>query len=220
MIIDVLIIYFENEIKPWEIPLFRGAIINSLSRKRLLLHNHDGENYRYGYPMIQYKVIDGRATIVCLGQGVEDIQELFLLDELNLYLGKRHVECKIAGVSPIRLDVGVSDQMHTYRLERWCCLNEGNFKTFSSSTGIVERAIMLERILVGNILSFAKGIGMTVDEQITATITNLSDVYYLRAKGVAMACVDIEFRSNFVLPEYIGLGKHVSINFGLITKKE
>ncbi len=103
-------------------------------------------------------------------------------------------------------------------IDRWCCLNETNFKTFTVLTGIAERAEMLERILVGNILSFAKGLGMTVTEEIKVKITKLDDLYYLRAKGVPMACVDIEFSSNFVLPELIGLGKHSSINFGVVTE--
>ncbi len=220
MITEVLVIYFENEIKPHEIPLFRGAIINSIDGRSLLLHNHKESGLRYGYPMIQYKCIAGRATIVCLEQGVEDIQALFTLSNLSLRLGKRVIDCHIAGISPRKIEAGISLESHNYRLERWCCLNEANFKTFSTLRGIAERAEMLERILVGNILSFAKGIGMTVTEEIKVKITKLSDLYYLRAKGVSMACVDIEFSSNFVLPELIGLGKHTSINFGVVTETE
>ena len=218
MITEVLVIYFENEITPQEIPLFRGAIINSIDSDSLLFHNHTELGVRYGYPLIQYKSIAGRAVIVCIEKGVDDVQALFTRSNLNLRLGKRTIDCHIAGISPRQIDVGISHAPHNYRIDRWCCLNETNFKTFTLLTGIAERAEMLERILVGNILSFAKGLGMTVTEEIKVKITKLDDLYYLRAKGVPMACVDIEFSSNFVLPELIGLGKHSSINFGVVTE--
>ena len=220
MIIEILIIYFENEIMPREIPLFRGAIINSINCESKLFHNHDGTGFRYSYPMIQYKCVNGRAVIVCIEKGVDDIQGLFSHSRLTLRLGSRLLDCRIAGISPRQIDVGISDTLQKYSLARWCCLNESNYKTFEALTGIAERATMLERILVGNILSFAKGIGIMVNEQITAKITKLSDLYYLRAKGVPMACLDIEFCTNFVLPELVGLGKHTSINFGVVTEIE
>lgn len=205
---------------PREIPLFRGAIINSINCESKLFHNHDGTGFRYSYPMIQYKCVNGRVVIVCIEKGVDDIQGLFSHSRLTLRLGSRLLDCRIAGISPRQIDVGISDTLQKYRLVRWCCLNESNYKTFEALTGIAERATMLERILVGNILSFAKGIGIMVNEQITAKITKLSDLYYLRAKGVPMACLDIEFSTNFVLPELVGLGKHTSINFGVVTEIE
>ena len=68
MITEVLVIYFENEITPQEIPLFRGAIINSIDSDSLLFHNHTELGVRYGYPLIQYKSIAGRAVIVWIGR--------------------------------------------------------------------------------------------------------------------------------------------------------
>ncbi len=48
----VLVIRFANNITFQEIPLLRGAIIQSVSNVNNLFHNHEGDGYRYAYPLI------------------------------------------------------------------------------------------------------------------------------------------------------------------------
>jgi hypothetical protein len=73
-----LIVFFKNDIKPFEIPKFRGAIINSLEENNILFHNHlENSNFRYSYPLIQYKCINKSAAIVCVGNGTEAIGNFF-----------------------------------------------------------------------------------------------------------------------------------------------
>lgn len=78
MYINTLIVKFKKQIPQWEIPLFRGAIIEAASDCNcLLFHNHQGDGFRYGYPLIQYKCIRGQASLVCVGEGVEEIGAFF-----------------------------------------------------------------------------------------------------------------------------------------------
>lgn len=61
--IKTLIIIFDYKLKINEIPLFRGAIIDSTQNDNNLFHNHlDDSKYRYAYPLIQYKRIGGKLT--------------------------------------------------------------------------------------------------------------------------------------------------------------
>jgi hypothetical protein len=53
--IKTLTIIFNNEISQQQIPLFRGAIIDTMDNANILFHNHDEDNLRYSYPLIQYK---------------------------------------------------------------------------------------------------------------------------------------------------------------------
>lgn len=52
MTIKTLLIKFQNKISASEIPLFRGAVINSLDEKLVLFHNHVNDKLRYAYPLI------------------------------------------------------------------------------------------------------------------------------------------------------------------------
>ena len=56
--VRILDVSFENEIRSWEVPVFRGAIIATAGRDHTLFHNHKDEGFRYAYPLIQYKRID------------------------------------------------------------------------------------------------------------------------------------------------------------------
>ena len=69
MNVRVLTIKFANPLRHQQVPEFRGAVIAALDQKRLLFHNHDEQGLRYAYPLIQYKVLDGKAAIVATGEG-------------------------------------------------------------------------------------------------------------------------------------------------------
>lgn len=105
MTTNILTIRFSNEIRPFEVSLFRGAVINSLDQKLLLFHNHEGEKLRYDYPLIQYKRIAGKAAIVCLKQGTEDIGEFFSSNHFTLHLNDRVMEAEITSIMPSRYNV-------------------------------------------------------------------------------------------------------------------
>ena len=46
--LKVLVVRFANEIAQYEIPLFRGAVIDAVGQENgLLFHNHVGEGFRY-----------------------------------------------------------------------------------------------------------------------------------------------------------------------------
>lgn len=56
--IRTLTIIFEGEIKSYEIPAFRGAVIDKVGQENIIFHNHLNDNeFIYKYPLIQYKQI-------------------------------------------------------------------------------------------------------------------------------------------------------------------
>ena len=77
----LLTILFSNSLRFNEIPLLRGGIIHMVEREtgdvNLLFHNHMEESYRWRYPLVQYKQIDGKAAMVCIGEGIDAVQEFF-----------------------------------------------------------------------------------------------------------------------------------------------
>lgn len=71
--VKILRIQFHEELKNNEIELFRGAVLSKLQNASVLFHNHIADNFRYAYPLIQYKRIAKRASIVCLEEGTDVI---------------------------------------------------------------------------------------------------------------------------------------------------
>lgn len=216
--VALLTVILDNKISFHEVHLFRGAILKALGNKgSVLFHNHTDTTYRFAYPLIQYKRIRSKAAIICIQQGTEDIGQLFAAGLGNLSLGERTIEAHLESVKSIQYRVQVWDNFFSYRLNRWLALNSENYERYRTAEGLVERAQMLEKILVGNILSFAKGIGYDVDKEIRCSITKISDPYLLSNKQIKLTAFDIEFKTNISLPDYIGLGKNASIGFGVVT---
>ena len=79
-----------------------------------------------------------------------------------------------------------------------------------------ERLAFLERILTGNILSFAKGIGIHFEQQITCSISEILRTDIIEYKNIKMTSFNLLFKSNVSLPDNIGLGKGVSLGNGTI----
>lgn len=217
--VRVLTVIYDLKIENWEIPLFRGAVINAMGDSaNLLFHNHIGDDeFRYRYPLIQYKRLGGKAAIVCIGEGTQAIGEFFASGNFDVMIGNRHEKLQLLRAEPRNCNVQVWEQMFRYRLRRWLPLNSENYKKYMECESLAERCLLLEGILRGNILSMGKGLDVDFDKQVKCSITELQDPYQVEVKGVKMMCFSVDFSCNVSLPANVGLGKHASLNCGIVS---
>ena len=218
----LLLIRFSNTLSYEKIEYFRGAIVNALTDKDILFHNHltNGNGYRYSYPLIQYKRINKQAAILCLANGTEAIGKFFLDSNLTLTLNGETELFEVDNIRPYQQLIQIWDSKFHYRIRRWLPFNKHNYEQYNKLEGIVEQTTFLERILTNNILSFAKGLNIYFEDQVECTITQLTDMRTSRYKGTLMSVFDAEFITNVSIPDFAGLGKGVSIGYGVTTKKE
>lgn len=220
--INTFIIRFCNEIKFSDIPSFRSGILQAMEYDaNVLFHNHISETeFRYSYPLIQYKRINKKAAIVCLGDGASVIGDLFIKQNLKIPINGQIVELNIDSLKPRNYNVQTWDTMFVYRIRKWLPLNSDNYEKFQGLEGVVEKTAFLEKILIGNILSMSKGLDLNVNDEIKCKILSIAPPRLIFAKGVKLMAFDVEFKTNFSIPEYVGLGKHASLGFGTVTKKQ
>ena len=216
---NILTIQFANEISQHEIPLFRGAVIHSLENKSILFHNHDGDKFRFSYPLIQYKQIGSKATIVCIGKGIESVNELFSTGNIQLRIGEKDVNTRIESIHIDQVNISCNETEQLYKLYNWLPLNSKNYNQFLKTDGLIDKISILERVLTGNILSFLKGMGIHLEEQLNIHITDIPDQHFTNYKKMKLMAFDIEFKANIQLPQYIGIGKNASIGYGILIKK-
>jgi len=213
-----LIIQFDNEIKDFEVPLLRGSVNAAVGGDAdILFHNHDGDNFRYSTPLVQYKRDHKKACIVCLQAGTEAIGQFFSAQNFCFHLGEREVEMQIESIRPRTTNVQVWDTEFRYSLRRWLPLNSANYAAYMAMDSMSDRIALLERILTGNILSFAKGLGIHFDRQMSCRIQEIFPPRTTRVKGTKVMMFDLIFKSNVSLPHLVGLGKHASIGYGIVT---
>ena len=186
-----------------------------------LLHGHGPESrVLYRYPLVQYKVIRKVPTIIALEEGIRAVHPL-IMEREELRLGDDVYPCGRLEISLESGMMGDCAQTYTYRfLSPWFGLNQENYRIYVEKPP-EERKALLEGLLVGNLLSLSKGLGITVERrlQVDARLreqpTQFKDEMVLGFRG--------EFSVNFRIPALLGLGKSVSRGFGTVhpvTKKK
>lgn len=194
----------------------RGYFGTLFQEHSQLLHNHlESGEAAYRYPLVQYKVLDTVPTLVGLNEGADLLIGLFLkMKELEIAGTTYPVFQK--NIESRTVNIGLSDDLHSYRFQTlWMALNQQNYTTWLSEDE-VQKARHLKAILVGNLLSFFKGMDYRAQGTIMANlkITNQRETQF---KNNAMLAFEGEFVTNTLLPETIGLGKSVARGFGTIT---
>jgi hypothetical protein len=217
--IRLLDITFENEITPWEIPAFRGAVMATAGHSHILFHNHQGDGYRFGYPMIQYKRIRKKPHLVCIEEGVDEVHHFFENKQEGLMLGNRPYELRVDEIRLNRFTMQVWDRNFSYFMQDWLPLNQDNYRQFKDLKSEIDQFEFLEKILRGNILSFAKGIGWLVDKEIKVRIGEILRVNIITVKGVKREAYTLRFSTNVFIPNHIGLGKNASLGFGVVWEE-
>lgn len=216
--IRTLTIQTDADIHQKEIPLFRGAVLNSLGEKaNLLFHNHlDDDKFRYSYPLIQYKRLGGKAAIVCVEEGADLIGQFLTETSDTLKIGDREIEWSTRRMQPARLLIQTWEDTFKYHISRWLPLNSKNYQLYQNTEGLMEKIALLENILKGNLLSMLKGLDIHLDQELIVKITQVSEPYILYNKGVGMTAYNADFNCNLTIPNNVGVGKNASIGYGIV----
>lgn len=198
----------------------RGFFGNYFREHSPLLHNHyDDGRLRYGYPLVQYKVLGGTPVLVGLQEGAKLLTALFSsiqmlrIDDREYPVFERDISYKVA-------PVGWTEELNDYRfLSLWLPLNQKIYPDYQQKD-IPERQSMLARILIGNILSFFKGIGLFLPAGKRVKVSMRPKNEQLTGfKNQLMTGINGSFTANVLLPDFIGLGKSVSRGYGAIVKE-
>ncbi len=211
---------FDRELPPAQIRYFRAAVIEKSKRQGTLMHNHKGEKgYYYRYPLVQYKLHYGKACIICLNEGVEEIHYLLTASDLDLKIGYRTYTFGIENLRVNMFRVQVWQHMFNYSIINWLGLNDERYKEFTSlESDPLAQKQLLEKTLKGNLLSFAKGIGWHVEERLEVQISDIKHIRRLEFKNARRLSFDLNFQTNVSLPDYLGLGKGASTGFGVVRR--
>ena len=182
-----------------------------------LLHQHiDVDKLLYKYPRIQYKILEGVAVVLGIEEGAEVLKEVYdKYDEIKL--GENAYTIVERGITLKEVEFGISTEILSYEfITPWIALSQDNYQRYLESNR-EDRRELLRRTLIGNILSASKGLDYVVLEEIRLGIGRLRR-RKCELKGTAFIGFMGEFMVNFVIPDYMGLGKSVSRGFGTVKR--
>ena len=216
----LITIRFNIPIKGHEIPAFRGALIRKVGLEHEWFHNHNNEtnNFHYRYPRIQYKRHRGKPMLVCLENGIEEIQKYFSQSDWSLgFSGETHK----MGIEELRIhqfDIRVMDKMRTYSIKNWIALNDSNHKAYTEGSAS-EQIEILERSLAGHIISFTKGIDYKPETRFEVKLSGFPQAHPVKISNMTTMGFNVNFKTNLFLPNFIGLGKGVSKGYGMVLQE-
>ncbi len=214
--IRILRAVFDDIIQPYEVPAFRGAVIEKAGREVTLFHNHENDGFRYAYPLIQYKRLKDNPMLMCIGEGVAEVYHFFSKIDGEMNMAGREISLRIKKLEMSDFSVQLLPQTRKYELRDWVALSQDSHKEYRLLQSAEAQNDFLRRKLIGNILSFAKGIGWQVEEDIKLDILSLQQNRLITIKGIKVMNFYVQFTCNVALPYGIGLGKHASMGCGVL----
>ena len=194
----------------------RGFFATRFTEYTLLHHHIEVDKLLYTYPRIQYKIVDGTALVLGIDDGAEVLKEIYdKYDELRL--GDRTYTIVERGITIKEENFGIVPELVSYEFVKpWIALSQQNYQRYVDSQR-QERRELLQRTLIGNILSASKGLEYVVLEAIKLELGRLRQLK-CEVKGTPFIGFLGEFMVNFAIPDYFGLGKSVSRGFGTVRR--
>lgn len=195
----------------------RGYIGNEFKEYSLLHNHYSNDKHLLTYPLVQYKVIDGDAIILGVDDGADLIKDISSqINELDLNGRYKIIEKTL---QEKEVDIKPSSEEKHYKfITPWLGLNQANYQKYSNLTEWKDKKELLNKILVGNLLSMSKGLGIIVNKRLYAK-THF-DIKQVKYKSVVMNAFVGEFKVHYNIPDYFGLGKGVSHGFGCVKQIE
>ncbi len=183
-----------------------------------IFHNHlNDDEYIYTYPRVQYRIIDGKAYILGIEEGAKLMKMLSDIDKLTLEDNVYDVRQKIFYDTEEKI-MPMTKLLQYKFITPWLGLSQKNYPKFKILKDWREKKIMLNNILIGNIISMSKGLSFDIEKDIYAH-SKLKEIRTKYKDTIVSGFVG-EFRTNFKIPDFFGLGKGVSRGFGVIKNEE
>ncbi len=169
---------------------------------------------KFLYPRVQVKILNEQIYILGINEGVEPV--LSLIEKFD-FLDFGNITFQVLGADVDKDDnrFRPTNRLIRYRfITPWVALNQitGSRYRFLNNA---ERAVFLNRLLGQNIVFLAREMGMDIEKKIY-TKTSLTSLFPKPVDEHNWGAFTGEFRTNFILPNYIGVGNGITRGYGTI----
>jgi len=181
-------------------------------------HREQSAGFIHRYPAVQCKQVKNTLMAIGIAQGA-DFLHTILHGMTAIASGPD--TCTVTGHDPgVREEFfGVAAEPVTYEFQTsWLALNQQNARKFYDLKGKPERDCFMQKLLLRNLVSLAK----SLDYSPALPIACEPRVRFKRER------IDREnvmvfygkFRTNLVIPDYLGIGQSLSLGYGTVCRLE
>ena len=169
---------------------------------------------RFLYPRVQVKILNEQIYIIGIHEGVDPV--LSLVKKFEMFdFGNITFEVQGCDIEENQEQFIPSSRLVRYRfITPWVALNHmtgGRYRFLTNQ----EKPSFLNRLLGQNIIFLANEVGIKLDDSIFTKV-KVSSLFPRPVDENKWGAFMGEFKTNFVLPNYIGVGNGITRGFGTI----
>ena len=192
----------------------KGVIMNQFPDEEIVPMLDGSYRQKFLYPRVQVKILNEQIYIVGINEGVDSIKaiakKMDFLDfgNITFQILNNEIEEHQNRFQPV-------SKLIRYRfVTPWVALNQTTGYRYRNLNN-ADRVNFLNRLLGQNIVFMAREMGMELEENIFTKVT-LSSLFPRQVDENNWGAFDGEFRANFVLPNYLGIGNGITRGYGTL----
>ena len=190
----------------------KGVLMRQFPDEEIVPMLDGSYRQQFLYPRVQVKILNEQIYIVGIGEGVDPIKSM--VSKMD-FLDFGNITFQV-------LDTEVDEQTDQFQpmtkliryrfVTPWVALNQTTGYRYRFLNN-VDRVNFLNKLLGQNIVFMAREMGMEVEENIFTKVT-LSSLFPKPVDENNWGAFNGEFRTNFLLPNYLGIGNGITRGYG------
>ena len=192
----------------------KGVFMKQFSEQEIVPFLDGKLRNKYLYPRVQVKILNEQIYIIGIKEGVEPVMSL--IDNVNSFnFGNITINIDKYDIEENIHQFKVTEKLFRYKfITPWIALNRstgGKYRFLSDQ----EKPLFLNKLLGQNLLFIAKEIGEEIKTKIYTKVivdNNVPEKIDDNGWGAFAG----EFKTNFILPSYTGLGNGITRGYGTL----
>lgn len=215
----ILATFTDIDLKAFDIPKLRGYFAHKYPEQSLL-HNHlSPGKLSYQAPQIQYRIHQGHPALIGIGAGIELVKQI-IMDHHHIRIGDQSMMVREVQVEMLHEDFGQSESFQDYRfVSPWMALNQENYRDYVKMNSMDQKK-RLKQILRGNLLTVSKAFDYRIPDFEAIQADGWFKPVSRNFHNIPMHCFTGEFTLNFMIPDFLAVGKQSSRGFGVVQRQK
>jgi len=192
----------------------KGILMKQFANQEIVPMLDGSYREKFLYPRVQVKILNEQIYFVGIGEGVEPIREIVNnIDSLDF--GNITFQISDREIEECNNRFQPSEKLVRYRfITPWVALNQSTGKKYRNIKN-KDRVNYLNKLLGQNIVFLSREMGIDLEENIFTKI-GLSTLLPKSIDENHWGSFDGEFETNFILPNYIGIGNGITRGYGTL----
>ena len=192
----------------------KGVFINQFSDQKIVPFLNGKLRNEYLYPRVQVKILNEQIYIIGIKEGVDSV--LSLIDNIRSFnFGNITINIEKYDIEENKDQFITTEKLLRYKfITPWIALNKSTGGKYRFLTD-QEKPLFLNQLLGKNLLFIAKELGFDIKNKIFTKVS-INNLIPEKIDENGWGAFTGEFKTNFLIPSYIGLGNGITRGFGTL----